>query len=135
MTQPLALTRWHAYTQSHDPAMLSAMLHDDVVFHSPVVHTLQRGKAITFLYLRAALDVLGNDSFTYVQEFHNAHGAVLEFNVVVDGIQIDGIDMISWDADGLITEFKVMVRPLKAVNLLHGKMAAMLDAMKAAKPN
>ena len=121
-----ALERWHAYMESGDPQTLSDMLDDDVVFESPVVHTPQRGKEITFKYLMAAAKVLGGPGFTYVGEWHGDHSAILEFENEIDGIKINGIDMIWWNKDGRITRFKVMVRPLKAINLLHQMMGARL---------
>jgi hypothetical protein len=127
---PPAIQAWHACLHSRKPADLAGLLHDDVVFHSPVVFTPQRGRAITMAYLGAALQVLGNDSFTYVKEAFGADCAVLEFNTTVDGILIDGVDIITWSAAHQITEFKVMVRPLQAVNKLHALMAAMLEQMK-----
>jgi SnoaL-like domain len=120
---------WHKVAMSRDPEAISAVLHDDCVFESPVVHTPQVGKAITAKYLAAAGFTLGNDSFRYVGEWHRENSAILEFTAEIDGIKINGIDMISCDDDGLITHFKVMVRPLKAVNMLHQKMGEMLQAM------
>ena len=117
---------WHTVALSRDPAAISAILHDDCVFESPVVHTPQLGKAITAKYLAAAGFTLGNDSFRYVGEWHRENSSILEFIAEIDGIAINGIDMISCDDDGLITHFKVMVRPLKAVNMLHQKMGEML---------
>lgn len=124
------LQRWYDFIENHSDKALSDMLADDVVFHSPVVHTPQEGKAITFAYLSAAGKVLGGDHFTYVGEWLSDTGAVLEFQTEIDGIKIDGIDMITWNEAGLITEFKVMVRPLKAVNKLHEMMGLMLQKMK-----
>ena len=89
---------------------------------------LQIGKAITQKYLAAAMHVFGNDSFHYVREVKGAHDAVLEFELELDGIRINGVDMIKWNEAGQVTEFKVLLRPLKAVNLIHEKMAAMLQA-------
>jgi ketosteroid isomerase-like protein len=120
------LERWYRYINSHDLAELEAMLADDAVFHSPVVHTPQRGKPIVHKYLAAAFDVLGGASFRYVREYTSETGAVLEFEAEREGIHIDGIDMIEWNAEGLIVDFKVMVRPLKAVNMLHALMGAQL---------
>lgn len=117
---------WHKVAMSRDPQAISAILHDDCVFESPVVHKPQLGKAITAKYLAAAGFTLGNDSFRYVGEWHRENSAILEFTTEIDGIAINGIDMISCDDDGLITHFKVMVRPLKAVNMLHQKMGEML---------
>lgn len=121
---------WHKVALSRDPNTISATLHDDCVFESPVVHTPQVGKAITSQYLAAAGFTLGNDSFRYVGEWHRENSAILEFTAEIDGVKINGIDMISCDDDGLITHFKVMVRPLKAVNMLHQKMGEMLEKMK-----
>ncbi|MDO8289392.1 MAG: nuclear transport factor 2 family protein [Parvibaculum sp.] len=124
-----AIEQWHAYATSRDTSILDRLLADDVIFQSPVVHTPQKGKAITKLYLTAALETLGNDKFKYVGEWFGPSSAILEFETVIDGISINGIDMIGWNAAGQITSFKVMVRPLKAMNMLHAKMGEMLAAM------
>lgn len=126
------LARWHAQMQTHDHKALWDMLHPDAVFESPVVHTPQRGRDITYKYLTSAGKVLGSDSFVYTGEWLAKNSAILEFENVIDGIKINGIDMITWDDDGLITHFKVMVRPLKAVNLLHRLMGEMLAKGAAA---
>jgi SnoaL-like domain len=121
-----ALARWHSIVATRDARDLDALLSDDVVFHSPVVHTPQRGKAITAKYLVAALQVFGNESFRYIREIAGAHDAVLEFQVEIDGLSVNGVDLIRWDDAGRVVDFKVMLRPLKAVNLIHQKMAALL---------
>ncbi|WP_262695521.1 nuclear transport factor 2 family protein [Kordiimonas aquimaris] len=123
------LQRWYDFVENHDQDALRDMLADNVVFHSPVVHTPQEGKAITFAYLASAGKVLGGDNFEYVGEYLSENGAVIEFITVIDGIKIDGIDMITWNDDGKITEFKVMLRPLKAVNKVHEMMGLMLQKM------
>jgi len=120
------LQAWHAIAASGDPAALDTLLADVVVFHSPVVHTPQTGKAITRRYLAAALRVFRNDSFRYVRELAGPRDAVLEFRVTIDGIEVNGVDMLTWDDEGRITAFTVMLRPLKAVNLIHQKMGEML---------
>lgn len=122
------IATWHQLVQEQNARGLDALLADDAVFHSPVVHTPQVGKAITKAYLTAAFHVFFNDSFRYVRELMGERDAVLEFEVLMDGIVVNGVDMIRWNDDGKITEFKVMLRPLKAVNLIHQKMAAMLQA-------
>jgi hypothetical protein len=121
---------WHKVAMSRDANAIAAVLHDDAVFESPVVHTPQRGKAITSKYLAAAGHTLGNAAFEYVNEWHAPNSAILEFKTEIDGIAINGIDMITCDDGGLITHFKVMVRPLKAVNMIHAKMGEMLATMK-----
>lgn len=120
---------WHEVALSRDIDAISAILHDDCIFESPVVHAPQLGKAIAAKYLAAASHILGNSEFEYVGEWHKMNSAVLEFRTIIDGIAINGVDIISCDADGLITHFKVMVRPLKAVNKLHEKMGEMLAKM------
>ena len=122
-----AIDLWHEYFGTHDYDRLSAMLHPDVVFESPVVHTPQRGRDITLKYLIAADQILFNDSFKYVGEWRSADGAVLEFVTEVDGMIVNGIDMITTTPDwALITGFKVMLRPLKAINAVHQKMGEQL---------
>jgi SnoaL-like domain len=120
---------WHAYMASGgDGALLSAQIAEDAVFHSPVVHSPQAGKAKVMMYLLAAAQVLGNDSFRYVREIVDGDNALLEFTAEIDGIMINGIDLIAFGEDGKIQDFKVMVRPLKAVNKLWELMAAQLQA-------
>ncbi|MBU6503986.1 MAG: nuclear transport factor 2 family protein [Burkholderiales bacterium] len=125
---PTPIEQWHQIVRSRDLAALERLLADDVVFVSPVVHTPQPGKAITTKYLQAALQVLNNETFTYLNEWYGADSAVLEFQSTVDGIVINGIDMIGWNEAGRIDRFKVMVRPLKAMNKLHEHMGRMLAA-------
>jgi SnoaL-like domain len=120
------LQTWYGYMKSHDRAALWELLHPDAVFESPVVHTPQRGRDITFKYLTSAEKVLGGPGFAYVGEWRSDHGAVLEFKNEIDGITINGVDIISFDTDGRITHFKVMVRPLQAINLLHRLMKEQL---------
>ena len=121
-----ALATWHQVVRGRDLALLQRLLAADCVFHSPVVHTPQRGQQLVLGYLSAAMEVLGNPTFRYVRELRGARDAMLEFETELDGIHINGVDLIRWDDDGRIVDFKVMVRPLKAVNLLHQKMAAAL---------
>jgi hypothetical protein len=116
------LDKWYGYIKSHDQAALWDLLHPDAVFESPVVHTPQRGRDITFKYLVSAEQVLGGEGFAYVGEWRSNRGAVLEFEKTIGGITINGVDIITFDDDGRITHFKVMVRPLKAMNLLHRLM-------------
>ncbi|MEO7853239.1 MAG: nuclear transport factor 2 family protein [Rubrivivax sp.] len=120
---------WHALLAERDVNALQRLLADQAVFHSPVVHTPQVGKAITLRYLSAAFSVFYNPSFRYVREVVGPRDAVLEFELELDGITINGVDMLRWRDDGRIVDFKVMLRPLKAVNLIHQKMAAMLQSM------
>lgn len=124
------IEKWHALVKSRNADALDALLDENVVFHSPVVHSPQNGHAITKMYLTAAVQVLMNDSFRYVREIHGDGHAMLEFEVQIDEIHMNGVDIISWNKEGKITEFKVMVRPLKAINLLHQQMGAMLQAMR-----
>ena len=124
------LQTWMDYFASHDHGHLPAMLHEDVVFHSPVVFTPQKGKAITLAYLTAAGETLGSEDFRYVRVFDCGDRAVLEFETMMDGKYVNGVDLIAWDADGLITDFKVMVRPLQAMQTVHAAMANMLARMK-----
>ena len=122
------LERWHEIIKERKPELLDEILAEDCVFLSPVVHTPQRGREITKLYLTGAMHVLGH-GFRYEKEVVSPQHAVLEFVCEIDGITVNGVDIMSFDADGKINEFKVMVRPLKAINLLHAKMGEMLEAL------
>jgi hypothetical protein len=125
------LARWHAYMESGgDPALLSALIAETCVFHSPVVHTRQAGKPVVMAYLLAAAQVLGNDAFRYVRELVDGDEAMLEFVTELDGISVNGVDIIHFNADGEISDFKVMVRPLKAINAVWQMMGAQLSAAK-----
>ncbi len=131
MSEPLmtlsTVAIWHELVRARNADGLDALLADNVVFHSPVVHTPQVGRPIAIQYLSAAFHVFFNESFRYVRELTGPHDAVLEFQVEIDGISVNGVDMLKWDEAGRIVEFKVLLRPLKAVNLVHQKMAAMLQ--------
>ena len=116
------LDKWYAYVKAHDTRLLWDLLHPDAVFESPVVHSPQRGRDITFKYLASAEKVLGGPGFAYVGEWRSDAGAVLEFENEIEGIRINGVDIITFNEAGQITHFKVMVRPLKAINLLHRLM-------------
>lgn len=122
------LALWHDMLRNRDLGRIDEVLAEECVFLSPIVHTPQRGRDLTRLYLTAALAVF-NESFQYVKEVVSPQHAVLEFTCEVDGILVNGVDIMTFDDAGKIVEFKVMVRPLKAVNLLHAKMRAMLEQM------
>jgi hypothetical protein len=120
------LDKWYDYMRSHDRAILWDLLHPDAVFESPVVHTPQQGRDIVFKYLSSAEKVLGGPGFAYKGVWRIDTGAVLEFENEIEGIKINGVDIITFAADGRITHFKVMVRPLKAINMLHRLMGEQL---------
>ena len=129
----VALDRWYDYMRTHDAQLLWDALDPDVVFESPVVHTPQRGRDITFKYLASAGATLGGPGFAYLGEWRSDTGVVLEFANTIEGIRINGVDIIACDPTGeRIVNFKVMVRPLKAVNLLHRLMGEDLQRRSAA---
>lgn len=138
---------WHRVIRGELPGGLDALLSDDVVFYSPIVFTPQEGKDLAKLYLNAAAGTFsqgareeaadsesglgsGGSSFGYAKQVMSGHHAVLEFEAKVGGKYVNGIDMITCNDEGKITEFKVMIRPLQAVNMMHEQMAAMLEKMK-----
>jgi hypothetical protein len=127
IVMPRPIEQWHQVVKSRDAVALKDLLAEDVVFVSPVVHTPQAGRPITMAYLHAAMQVLNNPSFRYLNQWFGPESAVLEFECVVDDISVNGIDMIHWNADGRIDHFKVMVRPLKAMNKLHEMMGRELQ--------
>jgi hypothetical protein len=146
------LERWHAFMRAGDPALLDDLLADDCVFLSPIVFTPQRGKDVTKLYLTAAGATLGGGGgkgeraeraaepadgewdgrFRYVRDVRQGHDAVLEFETTLGGKYVNGVDLITCDEGGRIVAFKVMVRPLQAVNAVHEQMKAALERMSSA---
>lgn len=124
------LELWHEILHERELDRLDEVLAEDCIFLSPVVHSPQRGRDLTRLYLTGAFQVF-NDSFHYVKEVADERHAVLEFVCDMDGIVVNGVDIMTFDDDGKIVEFKVMVRPLKAVNLLHARMKEMLEQLSA----
>ncbi|WP_068166142.1 nuclear transport factor 2 family protein [Rhodococcus phenolicus] len=125
--RPAAVDRWHRIVETNDPEALDALVADDAVFLSPAVFTPQEGKTATLAYLRAALTVFGDDTgFHYVGEWYATSSAVLEFVAELDGIHVNGVDLIEWDEHDRITRFKVMVRPVKGLQALVPRMAAQL---------
>lgn len=153
MPKETGLEAWHRVVRDMSAEALDEILAEDVVFHSPVVHTPQVGKDLTRLYLMAAFNVFPGDgpgtgagagaaeadaaaaskpkgSFEYVREVAGDHDAVLEFRTEIDGIVVNGVDMIRWNDEGKIVDFKVMVRPLKAIQKVHAQMGQMLESLK-----
>lgn len=124
------LELWHEMVEQRDIGRLDQVLAQDCVFLSPILHTPQEGRELTTFYLTGAFQVF-NDSFHCIKEVVTEEHAVLEFVCDMDGITVNGVDIMTFDAAGKIVEFKVMIRPLSAVNLLHGKMKAMLEQLSA----
>ncbi len=122
------IAAWHRLVKERNPRGLDALLDADAVFHSPVMHTPQQGKTLTAMYLMAAFQVFFNETFRYVREIVGSRDAMLEFETEIDGVLVNGVDLIRWNDAGRIVEFKVMLRPLKAINLVHQRMAALLQA-------
>lgn len=134
------IERWHRHLRGALPGGLDELLHPDVVFYSPVVFTAQRGRDVTKLYLEAAGQTFGGDDapapgqsgskFHYVRETMSGDTAVLEFETEMDGKYVNGVDIITCDAAGKIVEFKVMIRPLQAINAVHEAMRTVLERMR-----
>ena len=131
MTAPV-LDTWHRLVRTNDASGLRELVAEDAIFHSPVVHAAQAGRKLTVMYLSAAFKVFFNPTFRYVREIVGAHDAMLEFETEIDGILVNGVDIIKWNDAGQIVEFKVMIRPLKGMQVIHQKMGELLAA--AQKP-
>ncbi|MDO3636804.1 nuclear transport factor 2 family protein [Mycolicibacterium arseniciresistens] len=127
MTPPV-IQRWIDTVEGDGDARIEDLLADDAVFYSPAVFTAQEGRDKTAMYLRAAAKLFGGNDFRYVGQWFGERSAVLEFVADIDGVHVDGVDMITWNDDGLITEFKVMLRPFKALQTVIPKMAELLGA-------
>ncbi|HPJ18060.1 MAG: nuclear transport factor 2 family protein [Actinobacteria bacterium] len=123
------LERWHEVVQSRNPALLTQILAEDATFHSPVLFRPQQGRDLVALYLTGAMHVIANPTFRYVREVTADNNAVLEFETMIDDVHVNGVDIITWDEHGLITDFKVMLRPLRALTTVQEHMAALLQQM------
>ena len=123
--QPSAVRSWHAVAESQALALLAGLLADDAVFRSPAVFAPQQGKTLTARYLSAAMVVLG-PSLRYVSEWHDESSAVLEFEAELDGVYVQGVDMLRWNGDGKLVSFTVMVRPMRGLQKLIELMGRQL---------
>jgi len=124
------IIKWHEVVKNRDYNLLESILADDIIFYSPVVYTPQKGKPLALQYLMAASEVFNSSSFKYDKEVIGSSNASLEFSLTLDNTDINGIDLISWDASGKIIEFKVFIRPLQGVNMIHKLMQGMLESFK-----
>ena len=124
------ITKWHEAVSTKNYQLLEEILDDTVIFYSPVTFTPQKGKAITKIYLSAAAEVFEGNSFSYVRQLIKENEALLEFELELDGVKVNGVDLITWNSSKKITEFKVFIRPLQGLNALHQKMGAMLESAK-----
>jgi hypothetical protein len=124
------LSNWHTLIKNKAVSQVSTLLADDVTLYSPVIHSPIKGKEMVSMYLTAAFHTFLNGSFNYDREFLSNNAAVLEFSLKIQDLDINGIDMITWNEQGKITEFKVMIRPYKALNMINDQMTAMLDQLK-----
>jgi hypothetical protein len=121
---------WHQFVQQGDIKILQSILSDNVVFHSPVLHTPQSGKPLATMYLSAAYYVFKDSDFTYNRQVIQDKQAVLEFETEIDGTVINGVDIIEWNDSGQIIEFKVMIRPLQGLQKIQQKMLEILEQSK-----
>jgi len=126
------IDRWHRFVSSGAAEDLDAALGDDVTFYSPIVYTPQRGRDTTAMYLHAARATLvggtGESAFRYTKQVLAGDTAVLEFETTIDDKYINGVDIIRCDDSARILEFRVMLRPLQAVTIVHERMRAMLES-------
>ena len=120
--------KWHEVVESDEPKLLDEIIADDAVFSSPVVFRPMEGKEITMMYLHAAGQSFNMEKFKYTKEIHDDMNSVLEFETYIDDISVNGVDMIEWNEDGKICDFKVMIRPFKAVQKVQEKMIEALES-------
>ncbi|MGB8207160.1 MAG: nuclear transport factor 2 family protein [Mycobacterium sp.] len=126
MTPPV-IARWTSIIENGRTDELDALIAEDAVFFSPAVFTPQEGRQKTLMYLKAAVKVFGTNNFRYVEQWFKDQSAILEFAATIDGIYVNGIDMIHWNDQEQIVSFKVMLRPLKALQTIIPAMAELLQ--------
>jgi len=121
--------KWHEVIKNDELEELEKIISDDAIFSSPVVFKPLKGKEITLMYLHAAGQSFNMKKFKYTREIHQDMNSVLEFETYIDDIAVNGVDMIEWDQDGKIKNFKVMIRPFKAVQKVQEKMIEALESL------
>lgn len=130
MNSDKGLALWHQFVKNREVDQLKNLIADDAVLHSPVVWTPQQGKRIVSIYLTAAASIIANEHFKYVREVSNNEHSILEFTTNIDGITVEGVDMLTFNTEGKLKDIKVMIRPLKAIQIVHQKMGEFLNRMK-----
>ena len=125
----LYIKRWHKGLTSNDPKLLDEILDESCVFTSPIVFKPIEGKEMSKLYLMGAGQTFDMDRFKYVRELVDGLDSVLEFETYIDDISVNGVDIIRWNDEGKIIDFKVMIRPLRAIGALQKKMSEALDKL------
>ena len=118
--------RFRAAVEQGNVDEAADLFSEDAKFRSPVLFKPYQGKDQVVKVLQAAERVLGlGGEFRYVHQLEDPDDgvAILEFATVVDGRQVEGIDKLTFDDDGMITELKVMIRPASALALVGAKMA------------
>lgn len=124
------IKKWHNVVKLRDYDLLKSILADDIIFYSPIVYTPQKGMDIATKYLVAASEVFNTGNFSYDKEVIQGQQASLEFSLNINNTEINGIDLISWNNDGKINEFKVFIRPLQGINIIHKMMQLTLESFK-----
>ncbi len=130
MNNQKGLALWHQFVSNRDVSGLGELIADDAVLHSPVVWTPQKGKKIVGIYLTAAASIIANEHFKYVREVSSDEHSILEFTTEINGVTVEGVDMLTFDQDGKLKDIKVMIRPLKAIQVVHQKMGEFLERMQ-----
>lgn len=128
--RPKVIETWHRTVESKDLSPFMAIVHDDAIFESPALHKPQVGKAMVQMYLGGAMLVLNNGTFRYLEEWYSPRSAVLEFEAVVNGLTVNGVDIVRWNDEDQVTHFKVMVRPFKGLTALMEEMKKLLEAAR-----
>ena len=123
------IQKWHEVLENDDQGLLENLIADDAVFSSPVVFTPMEGKEITMMYLSAAGQSFNMEKFQYTKEIHDGMNSVLEFETYIDDISVNGVDIIEWNEEGKISNFKVMIRPFKAVQKVQENMVEALESL------
>ena len=123
------IQKWHEVLKNDDQGLLENLIADDAIFSSPVVFTPMEGKEITMMYLSAAGQSFNMEKFKYTKEIHDGMNSVLEFETYIDDISVNGVDIIEWNEEGKIVNFKVMIRPFKAVQKVQHKMVEALESL------
>ena len=131
MSNLKGLDTWHDFVKNKNYENISDFIDENATLYSPIVFTPVKGSFMVGMYLMAASEIIANGKFKYVREVVDSNNAILEFETEINGIIVEGVDMIKFTKEGKLKEIKVMVRPLQAVNVVHEKMGEYLKKMNA----
>jgi len=125
--------RWRDLFAMENMPPVRDMLAEDIQMHSPAMHQVQRGPDLIADYITAAHEIFTRWDLDYVRAFQNGNEICMEFEGEIEGVTLNGVDIIRWNADDKIDDFKIMIRPASGLKKLGEVMVKILAEVQAAR--